>query len=91
MPKALLVLLDMSCLSKGTLAAPEIANGSVLRYSRKRAPFRTPVEEEKGRKGFLIALYACHGGYGFADASPEKMFCSKGEWIGKQPVCIPGA
>lgn len=86
-PEDLVPLLDNSCISQGTLQAPEIPHAKAVRYSRKRAPHKSELEEKKYSKGFLVVVYSCLEGYDFKEGSLQKMFCSKGVWIGEKPIC----
>lgn len=37
---------------------------------------------------FLVALYECYEYYALENAESNRLYCSKGQWIGTRPVCI---
>ncbi|CRK94788.1 CLUMA_CG008282, isoform A [Clunio marinus] len=70
--------LDLSCMSKGLVKAPQIKN-AYLKYNRRR----------KGEKLFLVAYYECDDGYELEDSEHDRLYCSRESWVGNTPVCIP--
>lgn len=40
------------------------------------------------KKNYLVAVYECMGGYILKDPMADRMFCSKGNWLGTMPECI---
>lgn len=76
-PKHLLDKLDTSC-EKENL--PAIEHGRLLDVRK------SILKDGKNRKKhYKLAEYQCETGYQFKHSA--KMFCSKGQWIGKKPKC----
>ncbi|XP_026463436.1 fibrillin-2-like [Ctenocephalides felis] len=67
--------LDLTCVQKQLIRAPEIANTFSVKYSRRR----------RNSKVFITAVYSCAKGYELRDV--DKLYCSQKHWIGKRPVC----
>ncbi|XP_055846374.1 fibrillin-2 isoform X2 [Episyrphus balteatus] len=69
--------LDMTCVS-ARVKAPEIPNGFVQKYDRRR----------KGESTFIVAFYSCNDNFELEDSERNTVYCSKKKWIGELPKCI---
>ncbi|XP_041774174.1 fibrillin-2 isoform X3 [Anopheles merus] len=70
--------LDLSCMAQGLLRAPEIDNGYVVKYNRRK----------KAGNIFLVAYYECDDYYELQPPEHDRLYCSGKKWIGKRPECI---
>ncbi|XP_053687239.1 uncharacterized protein LOC128736776 [Sabethes cyaneus] len=70
--------LDLSCMAQGLIHAPEIDNGYVVKYNRRK----------KDDHIFLVAFYECDDHYELQPAETDRLFCSGKQWIGTKPSCI---
>ncbi|XP_058456120.1 fibrillin-2-like [Malaya genurostris] len=70
--------LDLSCMAQGLIHAPEINNGYVVKYNRRR----------KDDHIFLVAFYECDDYYELQPAETDRLFCSGKQWIGTKPNCV---
>ncbi|XP_062710515.1 uncharacterized protein LOC109404745 isoform X2 [Aedes albopictus] len=70
--------LDLSCMAQGLIHAPEIDNGYVVKYNRRR----------KDDHIFLVAFYECDDYYELQPPDTDRLFCSGKQWIGKTPSCV---
>ncbi|XP_062552414.1 fibrillin-1-like isoform X2 [Armigeres subalbatus] len=70
--------LDLSCMAQGLIHAPEIDNGYVVKYNRRR----------KEDHIFLVAFYECDDYYELQPSETDRLFCSGKQWIGKTPNCV---
>lgn len=70
--------LDLSCMAQGLIHAPEIDNGYVVKYNRRR----------KDDHIFLVAFYECDDYYELQPPDTDRLFCSGKQWIGKKPSCV---
>lgn len=68
----------MSCLEDGLIRAPQINNGEVVRYTRRK----------KGTKFFLVSYYECDQGFELENTLVDRLFCSQEQWVGDMPHCI---
>lgn len=41
----------------------------------------------KGDHAFLVAIYECYEFHALENPESNRLYCSKGEWIGTRPVC----
>ncbi|KAG5677774.1 hypothetical protein PVAND_007505 [Polypedilum vanderplanki] len=71
--------LDLSCMSKGLVKAPQINNGYISKYNRRR----------KGEKLFLVAFYECDEDYELENLENDRLYCSREKWVGNAPKCMP--
>ena len=37
---------------------------------------------------FLVAFYECDEGFEFENLEINRLFCSKENWVGENPICI---
>uniref|UniRef100_A0A182SAJ4 EGF-like domain-containing protein n=1 Tax=Anopheles maculatus TaxID=74869 RepID=A0A182SAJ4_9DIPT len=70
--------LDLSCMAQGLIRAPEIDNGYVVKYNRRK----------KNGNIFLVAFYECDDYYELQPPEHDRLYCSGRKWIGKRPECI---
>ncbi|XP_058122985.1 uncharacterized protein LOC131293979 [Anopheles ziemanni] len=70
--------LDLSCMSQGLIRAPEIDNGYVVKYNRRK----------KNGNIFLVAYYECDDYYELQPPELDRLYCSSKRWIGKRPECV---
>ncbi|EAT42496.1 AAEL005982-PA [Aedes aegypti] len=70
--------LDLSCMAQGLIHAPEIDNGYVVKYNRRR----------KDDHIFLVAFYECDDYYELQPPDTDRLFCSGKQWIGQTPSCV---
>ncbi|EDS32285.1 conserved hypothetical protein [Culex quinquefasciatus] len=70
--------LDLSCMAQGLIHAPEIDNGYVVKYNRRR----------KDDQVFLVAFYECDDYYELQPAETDRLFCSGKKWVGTRPTCV---
>ncbi|XP_055538598.1 fibrillin-1 isoform X2 [Wyeomyia smithii] len=75
---AFAVQLDLSCMAQGLIHAPEIDNGYVVKYNRRK----------KDDHIFLVAFYECDDRYELQPAEMDRLFCSGKQWIGTKPSCV---
>ncbi|KAJ8943593.1 hypothetical protein NQ318_006595 [Aromia moschata] len=77
--KQLFKRLDSSC--KDT-PPPDIPDGKFVKFKKPK------LQDGKSKsKRYMVAVFECDEGYSFRDSHSGKMFCSKGKWVGKKPVC----
>uniref|UniRef100_A0A182LZQ9 Sushi domain-containing protein n=1 Tax=Anopheles culicifacies TaxID=139723 RepID=A0A182LZQ9_9DIPT len=74
----LAAVLDLSCMANGLIRAPEIDNGYVVKYNRRK----------KNGNIFLVAYYECDDYYELQIPEHDRLYCSRKKWIGKRPDCI---
>uniref|UniRef100_A0A182NIS0 Sushi domain-containing protein n=1 Tax=Anopheles dirus TaxID=7168 RepID=A0A182NIS0_9DIPT len=70
--------LDLSCMAHGLIRAPEIDNGYVVKYNRRK----------KNGNIFLVAHYECDDYYELQPPEHDRLYCSGRKWVGKRPECI---
>ncbi|XP_058835886.1 fibrillin-1-like isoform X2 [Topomyia yanbarensis] len=70
--------LDLSCMAQGLIHAPEIDNGYVVKYNRRK----------KDDHIFLVAFYECDDYYELQPPETDRLFCSDQQWIGTKPNCV---
>jgi len=70
--------LHLSCMSRGLVRAPNIDNGYVAKYNRRK----------KNDSIFLVAYYECDDNFELDDTNYDRLYCSKEAWVGEHPVCM---
>lgn len=70
--------LDMSCLEDGLIRAPQIQNGEIVQYTRRK----------KGPNLFLVAFYECDNGFELENSLVDRLYCSQEQWVGDIPHCM---
>ncbi|XP_038117535.1 multiple epidermal growth factor-like domains protein 6 isoform X3 [Culex quinquefasciatus] len=65
-------------MAQGLIHAPEIDNGYVVKYNRRR----------KDDQVFLVAFYECDDYYELQPAETDRLFCSGKKWVGTRPTCV---
>ena len=75
---------DYSCHESGHpfVKAPYIPNAFVARYDKRQNP-------NNPHNHYLTAIYKCNPGYVILDTRYTELHCSKKNWIGVKPVCVP--
>lgn len=80
LPKHLENRVDTSCKN---VIPPHIGNGDILFYKN----MTLVMKETDNDKYYTTVYYKCHAGFKFRKSHPGVMFCSRGEWIGREPIC----
>ncbi|GFR03657.1 uncharacterized protein TNCT_91851 [Trichonephila clavata] len=77
-------LYDYSCNQAGShfVTAPKLPNAHIGRYDRRQNP-NAPYNH------YLTAVYRCNPGYIMLDTRFTELTCSKRNWIGTEPICVP--
>lgn len=78
-PKHLLHKIDATCEKENLV---KIDNGQLLDIRKL-----VNRDGKLKKKHYQLAEFRCDSGYKFRRDSSKYMFCSKGKWIGKKPVC----
>ncbi|GBN17881.1 hypothetical protein AVEN_57614-1 [Araneus ventricosus] len=75
---------DYSCNQAGShfVTAPKLANAHIARYDRRQNP-NPPYNH------YLTAVYRCNPGYVMLDTRFTELTCSRRNWIGTEPICVP--
>ncbi|KRY60969.1 Mesocentin [Trichinella britovi] len=81
--------LDYTCAARydrgqRSITPPIVPNGQ---YKSLTTKFRLQ-KHVKSLKAYLAVQYQCNAGYQFLDES-EYLFCSKENWLGTPPICVP--
>ncbi|XP_035231558.1 uncharacterized protein LOC118203384 [Stegodyphus dumicola] len=77
---------DYSCnqAHSSFVRAPKLPNAHVARYDRRQNP--NPPNNH-----YLSAVYRCDPEFTMLDPRFTELYCSRGQWVGHEPICVPRA